>query len=76
MSCCWILAGAAAANLGNVNDVTSVVLAGILHVLTSPPASNMVSRAIYLADGTTHDSEVVDEGADTFGLHGQDATDS
>ena len=45
-----ILAGAAV-NLRDLNDVTSVVLAGILHLLASPPASNMISRAIYLVEG-------------------------
>ena len=45
-----ILAGAAV-NLRDLNDITSVVLAGILHLLASPPASNMVSRATYLAEG-------------------------
>lgn len=43
-----ILAGVAI-NLRTVNDVTSAVLAGVLHLLASPPASNMVSRASYLA---------------------------
>jgi multicomponent Na+:H+ antiporter subunit G len=64
----FILAGAAA-NLGNVNDITSVVLAGLLHLLTSPPASNMVSRATYLARGIPHGAEVIDEGAEPLGLH-------
>ena len=45
-----ILTGAAV-NLRDVNDLTSVVLAGVLHLLASPPASNMVSRAAYLAEG-------------------------
>lgn len=45
-----VLAGAAV-NLHDVNDITSVVLAGILHLLASPPASNMVSRATYLVEG-------------------------
>lgn len=45
-----ILAGAAA-NLHDLNDITSVVLAGVVHLLASPPASNMVSRAVYLAQG-------------------------
>lgn len=45
-----ILAGAAI-NLNDLNDITSVVLAAILHLLASPPASNMVSRAAYLAEG-------------------------
>ena len=64
-----ILAGAAI-RLGDINDITSVVLAGILHVLTAPPASNMVSRAIYLANRSPHDVEVIDEGAEPLGLHG------
>jgi hypothetical protein len=37
-----------AINLAGVNDITSVALAGIFHILASPPASNMVSRAVYL----------------------------
>jgi multicomponent Na+:H+ antiporter subunit G len=45
-----LLAGAAV-NLRHPNDVTSVLLAGLLQVLTSPPASNMLSRATYLAEG-------------------------
>ena len=45
-----ILAGAAL-NLRDLNDLTSVVLAAILHLLASPPASNMVSRATFLAEG-------------------------
>jgi multicomponent Na+:H+ antiporter subunit G len=45
-----ILAGAAA-DLRSVNDITSVVLAAVLHLLASPPAANMVSRATYLAVG-------------------------
>jgi multicomponent Na+:H+ antiporter subunit G len=53
-----ILAGAAA-NLRDLNDLTSVVLAGLLHLLASPPASNMVSRATYLAGDVT--DCVVDE---------------
>ena len=44
-----LLAGAAV-NLRDLNDVTSVVLAAVLHLLASPPGSNMVSRAAYLAE--------------------------
>ena len=43
-----LLAGAGA-GLRDVNDITSVALAGVLHLLASPPASNMVSRAVYLS---------------------------
>ena len=57
-----------AINLRNVNDITSLVLAAGLHLLTSPPASNMVSRAIYLAVGMAHEDEVIDEGAVPLGL--------
>lgn len=57
-----ILAGAAV-NLSDVNDLTSVLLAALFHILTSPPASNMVSRAIYLADGMPSDGTTTDEGA-------------
>jgi multicomponent Na+:H+ antiporter subunit G len=53
-----VLAGAAI-NLDHVNDITSVVLAGALHLLASPPASNMVNRAAYLTEGLPE--EAVDE---------------
>lgn len=43
-----LILGGAALNLATVNDITSAVLAAIVHVLASPPASNMVSRATYL----------------------------
>ena len=46
-----LLLTGAAVNLRDLNDLTSVVLAGILHLLASPPASNMVSRAAYLVEG-------------------------
>jgi multicomponent Na+:H+ antiporter subunit G len=69
-----ILAGAAI-NLADANDVTSVVLAGLLHVLSSPPTSNMVSRAVYLASGMPHEAETIDEGAEPLGLPYHDETD-
>jgi multicomponent Na+:H+ antiporter subunit G len=53
-----LLAGAAL-NLRDLNDLTSVVLAGLLHLLAAPPASNMISRAAYLAEGLPADA--VDE---------------
>jgi multicomponent Na+:H+ antiporter subunit G len=49
-----LLAGAAA-NLRELNDLTSVVLAAVLHLLASPPASNMLSRATYLTGGWSAD---------------------
>jgi multicomponent Na+:H+ antiporter subunit G len=39
----------AAVELHDPNDITSVVLAGLCQLLTSPPASNMLSRATYLS---------------------------
>ena len=55
-----ILSGAAV-NLRDLNDITSVVLAGVLHLLASPPASNMVSRAVYLSAGLS--GALIDERA-------------
>jgi multicomponent Na+:H+ antiporter subunit G len=55
-----LLAGAAV-NLHDLNDITSVALAGVLHLLASPPASNMVSRATYLTAGLPPGT--IDEGA-------------
>jgi multicomponent Na+:H+ antiporter subunit G len=46
-----VLVGAAV-NLHDLNDITSVVLAAVLHLLASPPASNMISRAAHLAGDT------------------------
>ncbi|HEX2048644.1 MAG TPA: monovalent cation/H(+) antiporter subunit G [Acidimicrobiales bacterium] len=66
-----ILAGAAV-SLHTLNDVTSVVLAGILHVLASPPASNMVSRATYLVTGLPPGHDAVDEGVEPLGLRRPD----
>jgi len=57
-----VLTGAAV-NLTDVNDITSVVLAGVLHLLASPPASSMLSRAVYLAGGMPAGPETIDEGA-------------
>lgn len=56
-----LLAGAAV-SLDSIDDITSVVLVGVLHVLTSPPASNMVSRAVYLTGGMPRGADVIDEG--------------
>ncbi len=48
----------AAVTLSHPNDVTSLVLAGILQVLTSPVGANMISVATYHAERievTVHD---------------------
>lgn len=39
----------AAVSLTDPNDVTSLALAGVLQLVTSPVGANMVSRATYLA---------------------------
>ena len=62
-----ILAGVAI-ELRTVNDVTSAVLAAILHLLASPPASNMVSRATYRVTGLPAGDDTVDEGVEPLGL--------
>jgi multicomponent Na+:H+ antiporter subunit G len=51
-----LLAGAAV-SLRHPNDVTSVLLAGLLHLLTSPPASNLLSRATWLAGRDRPDTD-------------------
>jgi multicomponent Na+:H+ antiporter subunit G len=58
----------AAVNLRDLNDLTSVVLAAVLHVLASPPASNMISRAAYLPGGLP--GAGIDEHADGGGAPG------
>ena len=55
-----VLVGAAA-HMDHPNDVTSLVLAAALQVLTSPVAANMVSLATYRAEGIEVDVETVDE---------------
>ncbi|HET8931312.1 MAG TPA: monovalent cation/H(+) antiporter subunit G [Acidimicrobiales bacterium] len=39
----------AAVNLGDIESVTTVVLAAVLHIVTLPPGSNLVSRAAHRA---------------------------
>jgi multicomponent Na+:H+ antiporter subunit G len=55
-----MLAGAAV-DLHDANDVTSVLLAALSQLLMSPPASNMLSRATYLA--TEHAANTEGTGA-------------
>lgn len=57
----------ASINLTDINDVTSIALAALLHVLTTPPASNMLSRAAYLAYGMPPRPGAIDEGAEVLG---------
>jgi multicomponent Na+:H+ antiporter subunit G len=53
----------AAISLHDANDITSLVLAAVVQILASPPASNMLSRATYLARDIPQRIDVVDEGA-------------
>ena len=57
----------AAVHLPHPNDVTSLVLAAMLQLLTSPVAANMISLATYRAEGIEVDVDVVDELADELG---------
>ena len=51
----------AAITLTHPNDVTSLLLAGALQLLTSPVAANMLGRATYLASGIDNQLDVTDE---------------
>jgi multicomponent Na+:H+ antiporter subunit G len=56
-----LLAGAAV-SLQHANDITSLVLAAVIQLVASPPASNLLSRATYLAEHIPRRLDVVDEG--------------
>lgn len=53
--------------LGEMNDITFLVLGGALQLITSPIGSNMLARATYLAEGIHHDVDDIDELADALG---------
>ncbi len=57
------LAGGAV-SLTHPNDITSLVLAAVLHVVTSPVGTNLISRATYYAEGIPHGIDTIDELAD------------
>jgi multicomponent Na+:H+ antiporter subunit G len=59
-----LLLTGAAINAHNANDITSIALAAVLHLLATPPSSNMVSRAIYRAYGMPGARGTIDEGAE------------
>jgi multicomponent Na+:H+ antiporter subunit G len=60
-------------SLSHPNDITSLVLAGILHVVTSPVGSNLISRATYYAEGIAHGIDTVDELAEHRAAQAADA---
>jgi multicomponent Na+:H+ antiporter subunit G len=51
-----VLLGAAIA-LEHPNDITSLVLAAVLHLVTSPIGNNLLSRATYLSERLPVDVE-------------------
>jgi multicomponent Na+:H+ antiporter subunit G len=57
-----VLAGAAI-SLHDPYDITSLVLAAVIQVLASPPASNMLCRAVYVSDHIERRLDAIDEGA-------------
>jgi multicomponent Na+:H+ antiporter subunit G len=64
-----VLAGGVV-NLTSANDITSLVIAGLLHLVTSPVGSNLLARATYLAAGIDHHIDTKDEFAElTDPLH-------
>ncbi|MEO6630020.1 MAG: monovalent cation/H(+) antiporter subunit G, partial [Aquihabitans sp.] len=60
--CLVMLGGAIAAS--SANDVTFLILAGALQVLTSPVGSNLLARATYMAEGIPNQVDAIDELAD------------
>lgn len=68
-----VLAGGLA-TLTSVNDLTSLGLAGLLHLLTSPVGSNLLARATYFAPGIDHRIDVVDELAELSTLRQEPPT--
>ena len=60
-----VLLGAAVA-LEHPNDITSLVLAAVLHLATSPIGNNLLAQATFLAEGipTEPAAAEVPEGAD------------
>jgi len=55
-----ILVGAAL-GLEHPNDITSLLVAAMLHLVTSPIGANLISRATYFAEGIPNGIGVVDE---------------
>lgn len=58
-----VLAGGVA-SLTSANDLTFLVLAGLLHLVTSPIGVNLLARATYLAPGIPFRIDAADDLAD------------
>ena len=56
-----------AVTLDHPNDVTSLLLAAALQVLTLPVGANLLARATYRAHGIRHEVDTVDELAEHEG---------
>ncbi len=48
-------------SLDSANDVTFLLLAGMLHLVTSPVGSNLLARATYFAPAIDHRIDTIDE---------------
>jgi multicomponent Na+:H+ antiporter subunit G len=55
-----VLVGAAV-EVGNTNDATNLILAGILQVITMPVGANLMNAAVYKAVGIPYRVDTVDE---------------
>lgn len=55
-----VLAGGVAA-LDTANDITFLILAGLLHLVTSPVGSNLLARVTYFAPDIDHRIDALDE---------------
>jgi len=55
-----VLAGGIIA-MDSANDITSILIAGLLHLVSSPVGSNLLARATYFAEGIDHHIDTVDE---------------
>lgn len=47
--------------MDSANDITSILIAGLLHLVSSPVGSNLLARATYFAEGIDHHIDTVDE---------------
>jgi multicomponent Na+:H+ antiporter subunit G len=56
----FVLVGAAI-DLDDPNDVTSLVLAGVVQIITLPVGANIMNRAVYFAPDIPHRVDTVDE---------------
>jgi len=48
-------------NMDSANDISSLLIAGLLHLVSSPVGSNLLARATYFAEGIDHHIDTVDE---------------